>query len=321
VPYLRLPARIFSQPFYTGNEKRVVYNYTQPIQRVPLSGCFCPDCLKRQEHYVGEDVEHHLFGMGVRPCYALPGYQLLRECYPFRSGHVVDYSLSLLNMPPNVLKRFRQYGISRQATIPVYTGIEVRQIAVQGDGASKHKRKKKKKVVVAPNRIETQLHGWLQCGGHMTQKRIIYPDSFPIMYYDERWTDVILSVYPRLKCVREGVGFKVFSPLVQQQKGDNLKVSKDDMFESTGSSRDSLDSLDLAQVYRISLPKTTRPWRLYFVSYGSLTADSIRVGGKVMKLQFHMECRSLQEFRLLSLDRPFCYLNKPKEGRVLLFSV
>jgi len=113
----RLPARIFTQPFHSGWERRIVYNYRAPKTGVPVVGCTCSDCLKRQEHFIGEEGEHHIFGMGVKPCFPVPGYNLLRECYPFKAGLVQDYGLAMARVPFAALKRFRQYGIMRSMFI------------------------------------------------------------------------------------------------------------------------------------------------------------------------------------------------------------
>jgi len=317
VPF-RLPSRIFSQPFYYGAEKRVVYNYKPPIKLTPNPGCFCSDCLKRSEHYVSEDVEHHIFGLGIRPCYPLPGYQLLKECYPFRSGHVVDYATSLLRMPPNMLQRFRQYGILRQTQLPSYTGIEVRNVVIQRREV-RAKGKKRKKVVA--NTMEKQLWGWLQKGERMTQKRIVYPDSFPLLFYDPSWIDSFKEVYPRVQCAREGVGFRAFSPKVAQPVAGHFKMSKDDMMERKISLSDSSESLDLANPYRVQIPDTLRPRGVLFVSYGPVRSSYVVLKGRRWDLLLQEEFRSLHDFRMSNHDKPYCYLNDPGPGRVYLFAV
>jgi len=182
------------------------------------------------------------------------------------------------------------------------------------------KRKKKRKHKVTSSRVEEQLYGWLQRDGKMTQRRIVFPDSFPLLFYDSLWEGEIRRVYPRVQVLREGVGYRAFCPEVLQPRGVRLKASRDDL-DDRSSSREEHDFLDLSVPYKVIIPRQLRPWNVLFVSYGHIRAMYVIIAGKKYVLELAGEYRSLSYFRTIVHERPLCYLNDPQEGRVYTFTV
>jgi hypothetical protein len=313
----RIPSRIFSQPFYSGYEKRIVYNYRPPKVTAPPVGCSCPSCLKRQEHYIGEEGEHHVFGMGVVPCYSLPGYNLLKECYPFRAGHVQDQTLALARMAPNVLKRYQQYGVMREHSYKVYSGIEQRHVVTKFEISKKNKKKKKNVSTMKP---VVELHGFLHTPKGMVGRRI-FLDDFPFVFYDKAWEPLVQGAYPRVVCEPIGVGTKAFVPEVKQPRAERLNSSKDDMHDLLSRVVAMENGENLEEDYKVNITSEREPWKVLYVIFGRVKTDHVRVGKRRYVLTHRETFPNLAAWKAHVFNQPLFHLNPCHESKVHVFSL
>jgi hypothetical protein len=129
----KLPCQIFHQPFYSGAERRIVYNYKpRPVVR-SLHSCSCYDCLKMQRHPLLEEEWHHLVGFGVRPCSPVSGRDMIQTAYPYYTGQR-DFSVDATTFDLKQLPKINKYLATLEGNItPRLTTFEER---ITGNGSN-----------------------------------------------------------------------------------------------------------------------------------------------------------------------------------------
>lgn len=116
------PLQVFQQPFYSGHERRVVYNYKPRQITRNLVSCTCYNCLKMSAHPLVEEEWHHLIGFGVRPCFAVKGKSLIVKAYGFYTGRRAAHEL--MNYDLCEIPKLNKYlNTLPQVVTPIISGL------------------------------------------------------------------------------------------------------------------------------------------------------------------------------------------------------
>jgi hypothetical protein len=120
----RLPGKMFMQPFYNGNERRMVYNYRPEYGMRKQHICNCYDCAKMAQHPLNEEEWHHAIGFGVRPCFSVKGKTLINQAYAYYTGRktMIDIIKEPLETIPKLTKYLRT--LETRVTEEVHSIVE-----------------------------------------------------------------------------------------------------------------------------------------------------------------------------------------------------